>query len=153
MAKESLDWGARWSDDIDRELAACECYFLLLSDEAAKSDFVSGELESVCERRERSGGGQPRILVLAVQLQQTPPLNVWARVRRFQLREWNSETDTELRIAEILSLLASPEGLLPNPPQIGNLQTAAPAAELPGGQISIRSDLYQTRKGIDLYHQ
>jgi serine/threonine-protein kinase len=153
MARETLTWGDRWGTEIDDELDKCECYFLLLSDAAAKSDAVIGELARAHRRRDRESPPSPRIIVLRVRLTIEPAYDIGYRIEPFQQREWNSDADTEKRTSELLTLLAGPETTAQQGPKSltksAQLPPPSPAAGLPGGRLPVHSDLYQTRSGLD----
>jgi hypothetical protein len=154
MAKETIDWGDEWAVDVDEALSECECYLLLLSNEAAKSDAVLEEVETIHHRFQTTTSPKPRVFVLEVLLSERPGFDLRLLIRRFQRRTWNSYADTAGAISELLEQLSrtEPAVVSADPNRLWSALPygmPSPTAELPGGQLGADSDLYQSREGLD----
>lgn len=86
--------GADWATTILRELAACDYFVLLLSEEANQSEMVLKEVEEA--RRLRDLQGRPLILPVRVHYPMDAPLNFKLQgwLQRIQQLSWESPRDT-----------------------------------------------------------
>lgn len=158
MAAESIRWGDNWSQRIDRGLAQCDYFLLLLSPQSATSEMVTEEVRRAKALRDTRESGTPLILPIRVNFPIGLPLNydLGGYLNRIQQREWQSADDTPQILQEILSILAGGEapasqtaerGTAPEPftehPDAPPVPVAPP--ELPGGQVDLASLYYVER--------
>jgi hypothetical protein len=174
MAGRSIHLGEDWVQRIDRELAQCDYFLLLLSERSALSEMVTEEVRRAKQLRDQTG--KPLILPIRVDFPIDSPLNYDLRgyLQRIQQREWRDGADTQPILTEILALLGGgdvrrkaqeigppPEtsGEVLDPPsivesfavtesvQMPPLPVAEP--ELPGGQVDLASQFYVERGSIE----
>jgi hypothetical protein len=165
MAKESIQWGEKWSERIDRELQRCDYFLLLLSEKSANSEMVTREVQQVKQLRDLRSNRKPGILPIRVDFPLSAPLNYELRgyLNEIQQQEWKSDADTRLILQDLCKLLANAdesemfdepvEAELPTIlPEVENLQRPPlPAAEpeLPEGQMDLASTFYVERPPIE----
>jgi hypothetical protein len=171
MAGRSIHLGEDWVQRIDRELAQCDYFLLLLSERSALSEMVTEEVRRAKQLRDQLG--KPLILPIRVNFPLDSALNYDLRgyLQRIQQREWRSTADTQPIVTELLALLKgtdksqtvteveiTPETSLDPPPiverfaqqesvQMPPLPVAEP--ELPGGQVDLASQFYVARQPIE----
>ena len=165
MAKESLQWGEKWSERIDRELQRCEYFLLLLSEKSSSSEMVTREIQQVKRLRDLRSNRTPMILPIRVNFPLTIPLSHDLRgfLNEIQQREWNSDADTRAILQDLWQLLArEDESETPDEPTEVELPTISPVLEnperpplpaaepeLPEGQVDLASTFYVERPPIE----
>lgn len=174
MAGRSIQLGDDWVQRIDRALARCDYFLLLLSERSALSEMVTEEVRRAKQLRDQTG--KPLILPIRVNFPLDSPLNYDLRgyLQRIQQREWRGAADTQPILTEILALLGGTEGsrkaqAIALPPETsGELFDPPPIAEtfavtesvqmpplpvaepeLPGGQVDLASQFYVERGSIE----
>lgn len=144
---------------IDRQLAQCDYFILLLSPQAALSEMVIEELRRVQELRDESQNAKPVVLAIRVNCPPRTPLNHDLRsyLHGIGYQEWNAPADTPTVVQAVLQRLSGSEDwetqagedsdvaedirsyqtpINPLPP----LPVAEP--ELPKGQVRLASAFY-----------
>jgi hypothetical protein len=165
MAKESLQWGEKWSERIDRELQRCEYFLLLLSEKSSSSEMVTREVQQVKRLQDLRSNRKPVILPIRVNFPLTIPLNYELRgfLNEIQQREWNSNADTHAVLQDLWQALArEDESETPDEPTEVELPTISPVLEnperpplpaaepeLPEGQVDLASTFYVERPPIE----
>ena len=147
---------------IDRQLAQCDYFILLLSPQAALSEMVIEALRRVQELRDESHNAKPVILPIRVNCPPCTPLNHDLRsyLQGIGYQEWNTPADTPTVVQAVLQRLSGSEDweiqtwegndvaedirsyqtpINPLPP----LPVAEP--ELPKGQVRLASAFYVER--------
>ena len=165
MAKESIQWGEKWPERIDRELQRCEYFLLLLSEKSSSSEMVTREVQQVKRLRDLRSNRKPVILPMRVNFPLTIPLNYELRgfLNEIQQREWNSDADTRAVLQDLWQALArEDESETPDEPTEVELPTISPVLEnperpplpaaepeLPEGQVDLASTFYVQRPPIE----
>ncbi|HBB35956.1 MAG TPA: molecular chaperone Tir [Cyanobacteria bacterium UBA9273] len=164
MAGASIRLGEDWPQRIDRELAECDYFLLLLSSQSATSEMVTEEVRRARELRDRRPEAKPAILPIRVNFPLASPLNYDLRgyLQRIQQREWQSPADTGVILQEVLSLLSTGEAPAEAPVPAAAEVKAAPLVEtlaspplpvaepeLPGGQMELASQFYVQREPLE----
>jgi Flp pilus assembly protein TadD len=165
MAKESIAWGEKWSERIDRELQRCEYFLLLLSEKSSSSEMVTREVQQVKRLRDLRSNRKPVILPIRVNFPMSVPLNYELRgyLNEIQQREWKSDTDTRAILQDLWQMLArEQERETPDEPTEVELPTISPVLEnperpplpaaepeLPEGQVDLASTFYVERPPIE----
>jgi hypothetical protein len=165
MAKESIQWGEKWSERIDREMQRCEYFLLLLSEKSSSSEMVTREVQQVKRLRDLRSNRKPMILPIRVSFPLTIPLSHELRgfLNEIQQREWNSNADTRTLLQDLLQLLAREDDseAFDEPTEV-ELPTISPVLEnperpplpaaepeLPEGQVDLASTFYVERPSIE----
>ena len=165
MAKESIQWGEKWSERIDRELQRCEYFLLLLSEKSSSSEMVTREVQQVKRLRDLRSNRKPVILPIRVNFPLTIPLSYELRgyLSEIQQPEWNSDADTRAILQDLWQVLAREyESETPDEPTEVELPTISPVLEnperpplpaaepeLPEGQVDLASKFYVERPPIE----
>lgn len=100
VATDTVHWGGDWARIIDEELDACDCFLLLLSNEAAHSSAVIVEVNRVCKRSK-----PPLVLILKVNLTVWPRFDLDILIHPYQFLEWRYDADTQTAIYRLLAML------------------------------------------------
>lgn len=97
--------GTRWSEEIGRQIDACDCLIVVLSEETVESEMVLAEVRLAHQRQSRAG--RPRIL--PVRVGYTGPLGyeLGAYLDPLQYELWQTPADNARVRDAILTLLSS----------------------------------------------
>ncbi|ACK69619.1 TIR protein [Gloeothece citriformis PCC 7424] len=153
MAAESIRLGENWPEGVDKELEKSDYFLLLLSEKSATSEMVIEEVSSAKRLQGRNSNNKPIIVPIRVNFPFSAPLSydLRAYTARIQQEKWNSDTDTPIILAKVLSLLANnetPATVEPETTLTYAVETydkpPLPAAELelPEGMIRLASPFY-----------
>jgi len=120
--------GERWAEEIERRIAGCDLFLVLISANSAKSEMVSEEVRLARERGRR-------ILPLRIKFTGYPGYQLNAILQPLQWIVWESEADSDGALQAILRVAADPAAT------IGPGQTAATAAApRPAGDVVTRPE-------------
>ncbi len=141
--------GAKWSDEIERNLAACDYFIVLLSEAAVKS-------EMVIEEARRANSLRRQLIPVLVRFDGEFGYHLGAIINPLQWERWESEDDSETVLQKILHLAggsATPQPAAPpakrhaaKSPRKAALPRPAPmASPAPGGTLTLTNPFYVKR--------
>ena len=147
--------GADWAVEIDRRIAWCNYLVALLSEDAAQSEMVQGEIRRA--HRRRDSDGWPRILPVRVKFDGQLDYELDSYLARTQYLQWASDADSERIIEALLSTIKTPganeaQDIEPDPwkslPVTGQKPTPSIDPRLlapPGSAIRLDNEFYIRR--------
>jgi serine/threonine-protein kinase len=142
IAGEEMRQPANWFQRFTEELEQCDCYVLLLSQQAAVSEVITEEVRCVWELYHAQK--KPTILSIQVGTDVVFHPDVCDYLAEFQSQKWLSENDTPATVEAILNLLNNPEESL-------TIFSPVPVkSEHPNGQVPLTSTFYIERPPIEV---
>jgi len=154
-AAVSIKIGENWSQRISDALNSCDYFIVLISKNSLHRDMVTEEVRKVKEMQQNRSSDYPVILPVRLNLPIGSDTNydLAGYLNRIQQRIWESDSDTEIIINEILNVINNnhiPKLLEDKEISIQNINTddvPPPNAplELPEGQVRIDSPFYVER--------
>jgi serine/threonine-protein kinase len=141
--------GAKWSEEVERNLTACDCFIALLSEAAVKSEMVIEEV-----RRANSLGRQ--LIPVRVRFDGDFGYHLGAIINPLQWERWESKKDSEPILQKILRLAggsASPQPAsqpakrraAKSPRKDAPPRPAPMASPVPGGALTLTNPFYVNR--------
>jgi hypothetical protein len=101
--------GARWRDELERQIAASDFLIVLLSEASVTSQAIAQELELSAREQRRSG--KARVLPVRVAYQAALPYQLRPYLHELQYVTWDSPADTQLLIARLLTTIEQRQDL------------------------------------------
>jgi hypothetical protein len=154
----TLTVGMDWTDEIKRQIDACDFFIVLLSELSSHSEMVAEEIKHASLQRQLTG--RSRLLPVRVAYAEQLPYTIRPYLDAIQQATWESDADTERVIVELLGAVSSfsvlPTVAEPSPPDnTKTIKPPTPAADLrfietlrePGGATRLRSEFYIRRDG------
>jgi hypothetical protein len=152
--------GTAWAERIQAELETCDYLIPLLSEQSVHSEMVEAEI-STAHRLSKSGAGKPKTLPVRVAYREPFDYPLSAYLDRLNWAVWESESDTEPLIEELLIAIAGGElsiaggaakSEIVRPAKPVDLPRPRPSAdpirlELPSGTMDSESKFYIEREG------
>ena len=157
---QKMPVGTDWAERIQAELETCDYLIPLLSEHSVHSEMVEAEIRTAHHRR-KAGAGKPGILPVRVAYRAPFEYPFSAYLDPLSWAIWESETDTESLIEELLTAIAGGElsiagsaakSKIVMPPEPVDLPRPRPSAdpirlELPSGTVDPESKFYIAREG------
>jgi len=150
--------GTDWVAEIERRIHWCDFLIVLLSERAATSEMVQGEIRLALASR-RTRGGQPDILPVRVRYLGALDYELDSHLSRIQYAAWDSAADTPALLEQ---LTAAAMRRVPLPLEATGTPPAAPPPSRPlpridpraltveGGSLPFDEPLYVSRAADDV---
>jgi hypothetical protein len=154
FSDKAISVGTDWVAEIDRRLAWCDHFVVLLSEAAMASEMVQAEIRKAAKRRQSDG--LPHLLPIRVRYFGALSYELDSILSRIQYARWESPNDTARVLAEIGTALAG--GMLPQSAEVSGPHTPTEgsrrplpkvdprALTVPGGTLPSDDPLYVARE-------
>ena len=156
---QTMPVGTAWAERIQAELETCDYLIPLLSEHSVHSEMVEAEIRTA-HRLGQARAGKPGILPVRVAYTEPFEYPLSAYLDRLNWAVWESESNTEPLIQELLTAIAGGElsiaggakAEIVRPPESIDLPRPRPSAdpirlELPSDTIDPESRFYIEREG------
>ncbi|MGH9832940.1 MAG: AAA-like domain-containing protein [Blastocatellia bacterium] len=141
--------GAKWSEEVERNLVACDCFIALLSEAAVKSEMVIEEVR-------RANSLRRQLIPVLVRFDGDFGYHLGAIINPLQWERWESKKDSEPILKRILHLAggsATPQPVAQpakrraakSPRKVAPPRPAPMASPVPGGALALTNPFYVKR--------